>query len=167
MNNVVKGSLIFAIGMGIGSAIGWAVAKRKFNKIIEEMVPEPEEVKSEEHHEEPPIEENKEKAAAKAMKRYSSAEPPFAITPEEFDEGEDDEYERESLTYYEKDKVLMNPYGQGVTAQAAELVGEDFEDEFVGDICYIRNNRLMTDYEITREHCSSGLSGDDAEDSDD
>ena len=158
MNSIIKGSMIFAIGVSVGSAIGWAVAKQKFNKIIEDMVPEPGKTETEKKpDEEKP--ETTEKAASKAMKRYSPVEPPHAITPEEFDE-ESDEYERESLTYYEEDGVLMSPYGQDVTAKTEELIGEDFEDEFVDDVCYIRNSRLMIDYEVTREHCSSGFSGD-------
>lgn len=160
--NVTKSAIIFVGGVCLGSAVGWFVAKRKFNKILEEMNAEPD--ISEEIN--PPKEEPKSIEpvtvnVAKAVAGYRGSYPEV-VTPEEFDEA-DDEYERESLTYYDEDGVLINAYGQDITASMEETIGVEFKDDVVDDVVYVRNDRLQTVYEVLIEHGKSGLSGDDAE----
>ena len=76
----------------------------------------------------------------------------YIIAPNEF--GEIDEYETNELTYY-ADGILADD-GDDIIDDIENLIGEDsllhfgeYEDD--PDTIYVRNDRLRTDYEITRD----------------
>lgn len=79
------------------------------------------------------------------------AKKPYVISPYDF--GEIDEYRKIDLTYY-ADGVLEDEDGEIVT-DVDELIGAgslntfgDYEDDAV----FVRNERLMTDFEILRDY---------------
>ena len=75
---------------------------------------------------------------------------PYEIEPEKF--GEFSDYDTVFLTYY-KDGVLADDMDDIVSAPK-DIVGNDFESYFgtyEEDVCYVRNDIKMCDYEITRD----------------
>lgn len=75
---------------------------------------------------------------------------PYVISPEEFDES--GEYEPVSLTYY-ADGVLADSITDERIENPEEIVGE-FEShfgEYEDDSVFVRNDKLLTDYEILRD----------------
>lgn len=74
---------------------------------------------------------------------------PYVISPDNYGE---EGYETSMLTYY-SDGVLEDDYWN-IVKNAEDVVGSDFMnhfDEYTEDTVYIRNEELMTDYEITRD----------------
>ena len=77
--------------------------------------------------------------------------PPYIISPEEFDT--EDGYDTVSLTYY-TDGVLTDD-DNNVIEDIENTVGEDFAKhfgEYEDDSVFVRNERLMTDYEILMDY---------------
>lgn len=73
---------------------------------------------------------------------------PYVIAPEEF--GEMDDYNTESLIYYE-DKVVAN--NEDIVVDDVEnLLGDGLEHfgEYEDDAVHVRNERTRTDYEILK-----------------
>lgn len=74
------------------------------------------------------------------------------ITSERF-ANEEPEYEKISLSYYEKDGVLADTYGDIVDVeQSIGNKGIEYFELLHTDVIYIRNARLKIDYEIVLEH---------------
>lgn len=72
---------------------------------------------------------------------------PYIIPPDEF--GDYPDYETISLTYY-NDKVLTDEYGE-IVDDIDDLIGEaslNHFGEYEDDSVFVRNDALMTDYEI-------------------
>ncbi len=77
---------------------------------------------------------------------------PFVITPEEFSELEYEGYATETLTYY-SDGVLTD-YLDNVIENVDDVVGEESLEhfgEYEQDTVFVRNDHLMTGYEIQRD----------------
>lgn len=75
---------------------------------------------------------------------------PYVITPEDFADG-NYEHSLYCLTYY-ADGVLSNDWYERLDID--NTIGEDSLDHFgdhVEDVVYVRNERLKTDYEVTRD----------------
>lgn len=70
---------------------------------------------------------------------------PYEISKEEFAYG-DTSFDKETLMYYMGDDTLCEYEGEDIL-QKYDIVG-DLLDEFIGDIIFIRNERLGMDYEI-------------------
>lgn len=78
---------------------------------------------------------------------------PYVISPLKFAE-EDEDYEVVSLTYH-TDGILVDDMGE-LIEDAESIVGTEFPEHFGEytedpDTVYVRNERLMTDYEIQRD----------------
>jgi hypothetical protein len=76
---------------------------------------------------------------------------PYVISPYDF--GEIDEYRKIDLTYY-ADGVVEDEDGEIVT-EIDELLGEGSLNtfgEYEDDAVFVRNERLMTDFEILRDY---------------
>lgn len=88
-----------------------------------------------------------EKGGAEKVK----AKKPYVISPYDF--GEIDEYRKIDLTYY-ADEVLEDEDGEIVT-DIEELIGADSLNtfgEYEDDAVFVRNERLMTDFEILKDY---------------
>ena len=81
----------------------------------------------------------------------------YAISVDEF--VDDDEYDKETLIYYEKDQVLSDQYDHQLFVQdifgynwpvLCSHFGDDDED-----VLYCRNPKIKTDYEVVMEHKAS------------
>lgn len=78
---------------------------------------------------------------------------PYVISPLKFAE-EDEDYDVVSLTYH-ADNILVDDMGE-LIEDAESIVGTEFPEHFGEytedpDTVYVRNERLMTDYEIQRD----------------
>lgn len=174
MNATIKNALIFAVGAAIGSAVTYKIVKTKYEQIAQEEIDSVKEVyaRREEHIKkieeleklkEDLIEAEKEdNENDKEVTNYASIikeeqyiqkeegvelDKPYVITPDEFSEFDD--YETVSLTYY-SDKVLTDEY-DNVIDDVDNIVGYDSLETFgqyEDDSVFVRNDRLMTDYEI-------------------
>lgn len=74
------------------------------------------------------------------------------ITSERF-ANEEPEYEKITLSYYEKDGILADTYGDTVDIESS--IGDkgiEYFELLHQDVIYIRNTRLKIDYEIVLEH---------------
>ena len=84
------------------------------------------------------------KEADEALNK-SDFEPPYEISFEEF--LENGIYEKETITYYEKDDTLAD---ENEEIMALSDVGEECLGHFVNGVVYVRNERLGMDFEILR-----------------
>lgn len=74
------------------------------------------------------------------------------ITSERF-ANEEPEYEKITLSYYEKDGILADTYGDTVDIESS--IGDkgiEYFELLHQDVIYVRNSRLKIDYEIVLEH---------------
>lgn len=74
---------------------------------------------------------------------------PYVISPDEFGEMEDEDYDKVSVTYY-ADGVLADEYDE-VVENVDEIVGEEsltHFGEYEDDSVFVRNDKLKCDYEI-------------------
>lgn len=175
-----KTAIAFVAGVTIGSLATWKFAKDKYEKIANEEInsvmeqfktPRFDENKVEPAEEEKPWratkpdimeyaakikeakyaldqfdEKNKEEGGDESMESNK----PYVISPEEFDELDD--YEIRSLTYYE-DGTLVDEDGF-IVENVDELIGSDSLNtfgEYEDDSVFVRNDNLLTDFEILRD----------------
>lgn len=78
---------------------------------------------------------------------------PYVISPLKFAE-QDEDYEVISLTYF-SDGILVDDMGE-LIENVESIVGTEFPEHFGEytedpDTVYVRNERLMVDYEIQRD----------------
>jgi hypothetical protein len=83
--------------------------------------------------------------------------PPFVISRQKYswDEEEGDDYAKITLTYYPRDRILLDDE-QDVIEDVAGYVGWRSLSQFGsesddGDVVYVRNPRLETDFEVVRD----------------
>jgi hypothetical protein len=78
---------------------------------------------------------------------------PYVITPEQFSELDYEGYATETLTYY-ADGVLTD-FLDNVIENVDDVVGEESLEhfgEYEEDTVFVRNDHLMTGYEIQRDN---------------
>lgn len=83
--------------------------------------------------------------------REGDKEDPFVISPEEF--GENEDYDRISLTYYMGDGILADDNDELIES-VDSVVGLDSLDhfgEYEDDSVFVRNDRLRCDFEILKD----------------
>lgn len=175
--NKAAGFVIFVMGAAVGSAVTWQYAKKKYEQIAQEEIESVKEVFSKREPDteitidsterqiarvekmtgKPDISEYSEKMQ-KSYTNYSGfkadekeqeamSNRPYVISPEEF--GENEEYERISLTYY-ADQVLADENDE-LIEDADDVVGMEsltHFGEYEDDSVFVRNDRLKCDYEI-------------------
>lgn len=102
--------------------------------------------------------------------------PPFVISREKYawDEEEGDEFDKITLTYYPRERLLLDDE-EDVIDDVNMIVGWKNLSQFGGesgdaDVVFVRNRRLMTDYEVVRDtenrppaHIRYGMSRDEFE----
>ena len=74
---------------------------------------------------------------------------PYVISPDEFGEMEDEDYDKVSFTYY-ADGVLADEYDE-IVENIDEIIGEEsltHFGEYEDDSVFVRNDKLKCDYEI-------------------
>lgn len=171
----VTNFVIFAMGAAVGSVITWQYVKKKYEQIAQEEIdsvkavfmkkdPDMEVTVSETPHQAEPrkVEEKpsiSEYAALLKNEGYTNysgtgkeeqtamSDKPYVISPEEF--GEDEEYEKISLTYY-ADQVLADENDELVEDVEGAVGFESLTHfgEYEDDSVFVRNDRLKCDYEI-------------------
>lgn len=173
MNSTLSNLLIFAAGLGIGSAVTYKIVKDKYEKLIQEEIEsvkatfakkdewEPvEPVREEEPKEDIPMSPRQmdlkvyeELLAETKYKNYAGKEEdntvdrPYVIEPGEF--GEMDGYETISLTYY-ADEVVTDDFGE-IVDDVDDLIGLESLShfgEYEDDSVFVRNDSKRCDYEI-------------------
>lgn len=105
--------------------------------------------------------------------KYRTPTTPYIIHHDEYFENER-EFENVSLTYYEQDDTLTNESDEPIR-EIDKMIGEDHLVRFghgskSSNVVYVRNERLQTDFEITKSTGSYleevlGVTNDDAEQS--
>lgn len=177
MNKSIVNVLIFAAGAAIGSVATWKFVETKYKRIAQEEIDSVKEVFSRRKTEEPPAEvesaveddepyklpDNVNELYAKILGREGYTEKkggveempvvnPRIITPEEF--AENPAYDTVSLTYYE-DNVYEDEWGVIYDKDDIEAtVGLDAVThfgEYEEDSVFVRNDEMLTDYEILRD----------------
>lgn len=83
--------------------------------------------------------------------------PPFVISRAKYswDEEEGDEYDKVTVTYYPRERVILDD-GDEVMEDVNNVIGwrnlNRFGDESEdADVVFVRNRRLMTDFEVVRD----------------
>lgn len=177
-----KTNIAWLLGGGaIGAAIAWFCAKRYYEKLAQEEI---ESVKNafggktnavvdleEEKVEEPETEERQKADAAKIkpdILGFSETKPkekeednlkdvkdePYIISPDSF--GENEEYERYSLTYYEGDGALVDDNDEPI-GDYNSLIPDDWEDhfgEYEEDSVFVCNDARKIYCEILKDYRS-------------
>lgn len=171
----VTNFVMFAMGAAVGSVVTWQYVKKKYEQIAQEEIdsvkavfmkkdPDMEVTVSETPHQAEPrkVEEKpsiSEYAALLKNEGYTNysgtgkeeqiamSNKPYVIFPEEF--GEDEEYEKISLTYY-ADQVLADENDELVedVEGAVGFKSLTHFGEYEDDSVFVRNDRLKCDYEI-------------------
>ena len=168
MNTNVVGIIAFSLGAVAGSLITWKLVEAKYKRIADEEIKDVVEHFSNKRKEESETEEKNVDEKDSVVDEYSeiasgyksdeegSEEPmkytkPFVIPPEEF--GQMDDYEAESLMYFEGDGVLTDDWFN-VIENVDGLVGEDFAEhfgEYEDDSVFVRNPMFKKDFEILKD----------------
>ena len=171
MNTNVVGIIAFSLGAVAGSLITWKLVEAKYKRIADEEIKDVVEhfsnkKKEETENEDDPnitviekdsiVDEYSEIASGYKSDEEGSEEPmkdtkPFVIPPEEF--GQMDDYEAESLMYFEGDGVLTDDW-LNVIENVDGLVGKDFAEhfgEYEDDSVFVRNPMFKKDFEILKD----------------
>ena len=179
MSNTLSKVLIFAVGAAVGSAVTYKYLKTKYDDILREELESMIEYYSEKY-DDPCSDEEEEQvvetqptesdvmndirrsyaAIAKNNGYINSAEAkqiddvdkPYVIDADDYGEYED--YSLNNLTYF-ADKILADDTGE-IIEDVDDTVGPDLWDKFPDDddTVFIRNDKLMSDYEIQRDYRS-------------
>lgn len=164
MNYTLSKAIIFVAGAAIGSIVTWQLLKTKYEHDFEIELDEMRDYYSNKIEKEYEEQLAKDRDEYDNLVKYSgynnysdtreekkeeveSMEKPYVIPPEEF--GEEDEYDRESLTYY-ADGVLTDDWDNPIE-DVDGMVGVDSLNhfgEYEDDSVFVRNDYLRTDYEI-------------------
>ena len=156
MNNTVKYIFAFSLGAVVGAIVTREVLARRHEQ--EEIIEaEYEETDEKDEEEEEESDEYHEVLKSEGYVNYSGGKKdnknqavrPYVITPEEF--GEIDEYRTASL-FYHADKVLATTEGKIINDDDADIIvglsSLTTFGEYEPDSVFVRNEILMTDYEI-------------------
>ena len=173
-----KTILTFVLGAAAGSVATWFYMRHKMQQVFDEYIPEEDYEEEYDEMYEDPYEEKDEQwdrveAAAKhihnepisirdyAATRLGAQTPeegdedmdrPCVITPEEFSDLEYEGYSSETLTLY-ADGVLADYLDERIE-NIDDVVGLDSLNhfgEYEEDTVFVRNDHLMTAYEIQRD----------------
>lgn len=173
MTDLIKGAVIFSLGVAAGLAISWKYNKDKYETIAREEISDVKEryrSKREHTEKETDIEESDEDAEEELVSGFKNeyenmmrnlgykdygekkgedeVAKPYVIKPEEFGQTDDD-YDLISLNYY-ADGVLTDDFDD-IIEDVEGTVGEDplsHFGEYENDTVYVRNDARKVDYEI-------------------
>lgn len=167
---VVAGSVIgFIIGAVVSGLTTYFATKKKIKAKADEEIEEVRDIyekmtlehSKEKKKEEVPVKNYKVQAMhhrilteSEKKVEESKKDIPEIIPIESF--VEDDDYDKETLIFYEEDGVLTDQYDHVIGLN--ETIGEEALNHFgeeEEDIVYVRNNKLMIDYEVILEHKAS------------
>lgn len=173
MTDLIKGAVIFSLGVAAGFAISWKYNKDKYETIAREEINDVKEryrSKREHTEKEADIEESDEDTEEELVSGFKNeyenmmrnlgykdygekkggdeVAKPYVIKPEEFGQTDDD-YDLISLNYY-ADGVLTDDFDD-IIEDVEGTVGEDSLShfgEYENDTVYVRNDARKVDYEI-------------------
>lgn len=173
MTDLIKGAVIFSLGVAAGLAISWKYNKDKYETIAREEISDVKEryrSKREHTEKETDVEESDEDAEEEPVSGFKNeyenmmrnlgykdygekkgedeVAKPYVIKPEEFGQTDDD-YDLISLNYY-ADGVLTDDFDD-IIEDVEGTVGEDSLShfgEYENDAVYVRNDARKVDYEI-------------------
>lgn len=173
MTDLIKGAVIFSLGVAAGLAISWKYNKDKYETIAREEINDVKErYRSKREHTEKETdaegsdEDTKEELVSGFKNEYENmmrnlgykdygekkgedeVAKPYVIKPEEFGQTDDD-YDLISLNYY-ADGVLTDDFDD-IIEDVEGTVGEDSLShfgEYENDTVYVRNDARKVDYEI-------------------
>lgn len=173
MTDLIKGAVIFSLGVAAGLAISWKYNKDKYETIAREEINDVKEryrSKREYTEKEADIEGSDEDAEEELVSGFKNeyenmmrnlgykdygekkgedeVAKPYVIKPEEFGQTDDD-YDLISLNYY-ADGVLTDDFDD-IIEDVEGTVGEDSLShfgEYENDAVYVRNDARKADYEI-------------------
>lgn len=154
-----------AVGLIAGAVGGYFITRKKYEDIIDEEIAEiKEEYKARKEEMTKEMEETKEaektvvepkpdisKVAKKIMKKEVPTMKAHIITPESF--GEEEEYAKICMTYYEGDDVLANEEGEPID-DPEELFGFNPVPnlgEYEADSIHLQDDTIKCYYEILRD----------------
>lgn len=175
MTSTLSKFIVFAAGMTLGAVVAWKVADVRYKQILHEEIDSVKNAYSERYASDESVEPDINEAESDPehnldMKQYAAVlsgsqytnytiaddkatgevkdmEKPYVISPEEF--GELYDYATVSLTYY-ADNVLADD--QDIPIEDVDgVVGLDsltHFGEYEDDSVFVRNDKVMTDYEI-------------------
>lgn len=173
MTDLIKGAVIFSLGVATGLAISWKYNKYKYETIAREEINDVKEryrSKREYTEKEADIERSDEDAEEELVSGFKNeyenmmrnlgykdygekkgedeVAKPYVIKPEEFGQTDED-YDLISLNYY-ADDVLTDDFDD-IIEDVEGTVGEDSLShfgEYENDTVYVRNDARKVDYEI-------------------
>lgn len=175
----MKNLLVFIAGAVVGSAVTYTLLRYEYDdpELSEDSLKKNESSKSEDKNnkedilitydaDKPSIEEYAEQIGKLNYSQFSKKDTDEAatqketsseihlISPDEY--GELDDYDQETLYFYEKDETLIDIYDE-ILQDEVNIVGTDYMNHF-GDYddnsVFVRNDYLKTDYEIILVHSS-------------
>lgn len=187
--NVLKGALVFAAGVAVGVVVSWKFHEKKCNEIIDKEVEsvkkafkqtpkteETEEVTTSPEELEDEDEEDDDDEYGRIVDRlgYSGSSKKkqphaYVISPEQF--GENEDYERASLTMY-SDGIVAWDVDDKLILSPETVLGEGSLDkfgEYEDGVLHVRNDEMKMDFEISEdmrkysEVCDPGDSVEDDE----
>lgn len=168
LNNIIA----LFVGAGIGSAVTWKLVKNKYKDLAQAEIDSVKEVYKRKEQHFAGCRNEKLESSDEDRLRYEKTiddmgydniseekeevnkeedeemHTPYVISPEDYDTLDD--YETESLIYYEKDHVLTDER-DNVIKNVDDLIGEESLNhfgEFEDDSVFVRNDQLKTDFEI-------------------
>ena len=163
MNSNWISVVAFAAGAAIGSVVTWKLVKAKYEQLAQEEIDSVKEVFAKrklEHEKEKEINRDYFHIANKYHTESfvdnfkegdTMPDAPHIISPDEYG---DLDYDLVCLDYY-ADGILTDSAGDPIDEDDIEdFVCKDFADhfgEYEDDAVYVRNDRLMIDYEIDRD----------------
>lgn len=165
--NVLKGALLFTAGVAVGVVVSWKICEKKCNEIIDKEVESvkkafKQETKTEEVAEEAtsnveePDEDDDEYGRIIDRLGYSGSTKKkqphaYVIEPEQF--GENEDYERASLTMY-SDGVVAWDVDDKLILSPETVLGEGSLDkfgEYEDGVLHVRNDEMKMDFEISED----------------
>lgn len=162
--------MLFIFGAAVGSITAWNYAKKKYEQIAQEEITSVKEVFATREkskvtivNKEEPVDTDyddyKENIEENRYETYSGDKckdkeyfvQAYVISPDEF--GENDDYEKFSLTYY-ADQVLADDNDDIIEDIEATVSYEALSHfgEYEDDSVFVRNDILKCDYEILLDH---------------
>ena len=158
-----EGTIIgFVIGAAVGGVVTYFVTRNVFRKKANEEIEEVRKTYFEMNRKE--VAKECKETETQIITASTDEEDPNRLTKEKISKPyvikfenyiEDDSYDKETLIYYEGNDTLTDQFDHVIDIS---IIGREALDHFgeeEEDTVYVRNYKLLTDYEVVLEHKSS------------